>query len=132
MVGVYILSMSFSLAFSDLDAAAPRQRARCARTGRFVAWSRVPQLRVAGAPRAVVIPTPVVSDDMAEGVPVPAPLTFSGVVARVAAVVSTMPPRLVAAVAGSVAGAVAAVAAVACTITTAGRSLWGRVRGSTV
>ena len=131
MPGVYILSMSFSLAFSDLDAASPRQRARCARTGRFVAWSRVPQLRVAGAPRVVVIPPPVVSDDVAEVVPVPAPLTLSGVVAR-AAVVSTMPPLLAGAVAGAVAAVAGAVAAVASTITMVGRSLWGRVRGSTV
>ena len=129
MSGVYILSMSFSLAFSDLDADAPRQRARCARTGRFVAWSKVPQLRVPGAPRVVVIPPLVVSDDVAEVVPVPAPLTLSGVVARAAAVVSTMPPLLAAAVAGAVAGAVGAVAS---TITMVGRSLWSRVRGSTV
>ena len=128
MAGVYISRMSFSLAFSNLDAASPRQRARCARTGRFVAWSKVPKLRVAGAPRVVVIPSPVVSDDVAEVVPVPAPLTVSGLVSRVASVVSTMPPLL----AGAVAGAVGAVGAVASTITMVGRSLWGRVRGSTV
>lgn len=52
--------MEFSLAFNDLTAAAPRQRARCAVTGRFVAWSKVPQLRVPGAARVVVIPSPVV------------------------------------------------------------------------
>lgn len=52
--------MTFLLAFDDLDAAAPRQRARCAATGRFVAWSKVPQLRVPGAPRVVVIAAPVV------------------------------------------------------------------------
>lgn len=51
--------MTFALAFADLDAAAPRQRARCAATGRFVAWSKVPQLRVPGAPRIVVIAAPV-------------------------------------------------------------------------
>ena len=129
MSGVYILRMPFCLAFSDLDADAPRQRARCARTGRFVAWSKVPELRVLGAPRVVVMPPPVVSDDVAEVVPVSAPLTLSGAVARVACVVSTMPPRL----AGAVAGAVSAVAgAVASTITIVGRSLWGRARGPTV
>jgi hypothetical protein len=52
--------MTFALAFNDLTAAAPRQRARCCRTGRFVAWSKVPQLRVPGAPRIIVIPAPVV------------------------------------------------------------------------
>ena len=128
MPGVYILSMSFSLAFSGLNADAPRQRVRCSVTGRFVAWSKVPQLRVAGAPRVVVISSPVVSDDMAEVVPVSAPLTVSGLVCRVASVVSTIAPRL----AGAVAGAVGAVGAVASTITMLGRSLWGRVKGSTV
>ena len=54
--------MTFSLAFSNLSADAPRQRARCAATGRFVAWSKVPQLRVPGAPRVVVIPSPLVVD----------------------------------------------------------------------
>ena len=60
--------MTFALAFNDLTAAAPRQRARCCRTGRFVAWSKVPQLRVPGAPRIIVIPAPVV--DVAEVVEV--------------------------------------------------------------
>jgi hypothetical protein len=64
-------AMTFLLAFDDLDAAAPRQRARCAATGRFVAWSKVPQLRVPGAPRVVVIPAPVAEvADVAEVAPV--------------------------------------------------------------
>ena len=64
--------MTFALAFADLDAAAPRQRARCAATGRFVAWAKVPQLRVPGAPRVVVIASPlvVVAADGAEAAPV--------------------------------------------------------------
>ena len=61
--------MEFSLAFAGLDAAAPRQRARCAVTGRFVAWSKVPQLRVPGAARVVVIPSPVVVVVDAEAAP---------------------------------------------------------------
>ena len=52
--------MTFALAFNGLTADAPRQRARCAATGRFVAWSKVPQLRVPGAPRVVVIASPLV------------------------------------------------------------------------
>lgn len=51
--------MTFALAFNGLSADAPRQRARCAATGRFVAWAKVPQLRVPGAPRIVVIAAPV-------------------------------------------------------------------------
>jgi len=61
--------MTFVLAFDDLTAAAPRQRARCAVTGRFVAWSKVPQLRVPGAARVVVIPSPVVVVVDAEAAP---------------------------------------------------------------
>ena len=64
--------MTFALAFNGLTADAPRQRARCAATGRFVAWSKVPQLRVPGAPRVVVIASPlvVVAADGAEAAPV--------------------------------------------------------------
>jgi hypothetical protein len=64
--------MTFALAFNGLSADAPRQRARCAATGRFVAWSKVPQLRVPGAPRVVVIASPlvVVAADGAEAAPV--------------------------------------------------------------
>ena len=79
--------MEFSLAFAGLDAAAPRQRARCAVTGRFVAWSKVPQLRVPGAPRVVVIPSPLVVVDVAEVLePVAVPVVPT-LVARVAAAV---------------------------------------------
>ena len=63
--------MTFALAFNGLSADAPRQRARCAATGRFVAWSKVPQLRVPGAPRIVVIPAPVAEvAEVAEVAPV--------------------------------------------------------------
>ena len=64
--------MTFALAFNGLTADAPRQRARCAATGRFVAWAKVPQLRVPGAPRVVVIASPlvVVAADGAEAAPV--------------------------------------------------------------
>ena len=87
MAGVYIQCMTFTLAFSNLDAAAPRQRARCAATGRFVAWSKVPQLRVPGAPRVVVIPSPLVEVDVAE-VPEPVAVTeVPSLVAWVAAAV---------------------------------------------
>ena len=87
MSGVYIQCMTFALAFSNLEADAPRQRARCAATGRFVAWSKVPQLRVPGAPRVVVIPSPLVEVDVVE---VPEPVAVPVVptlVARVAAAV---------------------------------------------
>ena len=64
--------MTFALAFNGLTADAPRQRARCSATGRFVAWSKVPQLRVPGAPRVVFIASPlvVVAADVAEVAPV--------------------------------------------------------------
>ncbi len=67
----YADHMTFALAFNGLSADAPRQRARCAATGRFVAWSKVPQLRVPGAPRVVVIPSTLVAVvDGAEVAPV--------------------------------------------------------------
>ena len=73
--------MTFALAFSGLASDAPRQRARCAKTGRFVAWAKVPQLRVPGAPRVVVIPAPVAEVvEVAEAAPV-APVAEAALVA---------------------------------------------------
>ena len=105
MPGVYIGSMTFALAFSNLDAAAPRQRARCAATGRFVAWSKVPQLRVPGAPRVVVIPSPLVVVDVAE---VPKPVAVPVVPALVARVAVAVIDG-VAGLAGRIFDAVAAI-----------------------
>lgn len=58
--------MNAHLAFPDLEADAPRQRARCPRTGRFVAWAKVARIvaRVApvtstAAPAPVVVVAPV-------------------------------------------------------------------------
>ena len=63
--------MAFTLAFSNLKADAPRQRARCSASGRFVAWARVPHLRAVGAPRVVVVAAPLgVVADGAEVAPV--------------------------------------------------------------
>ena len=63
--------MTFALAFSSLPADAPRQRARCSASGRFVAWAKVPQLRAVGAPRVVVVAAPLgVVADGAEVAPV--------------------------------------------------------------
>ena len=111
MAGVNIESMTLALAFADLEARAPRQRARCVASGRFVAWSKVPQLRAIGAPRVVVIPSPMVVDDVA-GVVTLGPVTVdasppivgrvavavSRVVAVVASVVAAIPPRITASV----------------------------------
>lgn len=55
--------MTFTLAFNDLKSEAPRQRVRCSATGRFVAWSKVPQLRAPGARRSVFVCPPVVVDN---------------------------------------------------------------------
>lgn len=107
--GVYIGSMTFSLAFSNLEADAPRQRARCAVTGRFVAWSKVPQLRVAGAPRVVFIPSSLVVVDVAEvpepvAVPVVPDLVarfasavidgVAGLTGRIVDAVAAIPPQV--------------------------------------
>jgi hypothetical protein len=56
--------MHARIAFQNLTAADSRQRARCVRTGRFVAWSRAASLRLPGAPAVVVMtPAPVVMMD---------------------------------------------------------------------
>ena len=55
----YFVRMTLTLAFRGLAADSPRQRARCAATGRFVAWVKAAALRVAGAPRVVVVPSSV-------------------------------------------------------------------------
>lgn len=116
--------MTFSLAFADLDAAAPRQRARCAATGRFVAWSKVPQLRAAGAPRVIVITAPVV---VAADAPEVAPVVEAAPVAIAdgAEALSAEAPPVVAG--ASISGARAAGAALA---SLAGRAArWARAAG---
>ena len=47
--------MTALLAFTALPAASKLQRARCARTGRFVAWARAAALRLPGAPAVVAL-----------------------------------------------------------------------------
>lgn len=107
--------MTFSLAFSNLNADAPRQRVRCAATGRFVAWAKVPQLRAVGAARVVVIPPVVVP--VTEAAPVveivsAPPVDAVAAVAAVAAVVTSVVSAItdtVTAIAGAVVATVAAV-----------------------
>ena len=48
--------MNLILAFAALDAGSSRQRARCAKTGRFVAWSKAAPLRRAVAGQVVFVP----------------------------------------------------------------------------
>ena len=48
--------MNLILAFVALDAGSSRQRARCAKTGRFVAWSKAAPLRRAVAGQVVFVP----------------------------------------------------------------------------
>ena len=50
--------MNAHLAFPDLEADAPRQRARCPRTGRFVAWNKV--VRIVARVTSTAAPAPVV------------------------------------------------------------------------
>lgn len=114
--------MEFSLAFAGLDAAAPRQRARCAVTGRFVAWSRVPQLRVPGAARVVVIPAPVVVVADAEAASLAPVADAPPVVAGFLSTARALGASLLARVAGAVrsvagaAGRMARTATVACAL----------------
>ena len=100
----YFGCMTLTLAFSGLAADSPRQRARCAATGRFVAWVKAAVLRVAGAPRVVVVPSSL-EPAAADAAPVVAPAVVAPVVAVAAAIAAP-----VARVACAVAAPVVAVA----------------------
>ena len=121
--------MTFALAFSGLASDAPRQRARCAKTGRFVAWAKVPQLRVPGAPRVVVIPAPVVEvAEVAEVAPV-APVAEVAPVAVVdGAEAGEAPPAVSTLLNGARAAGAALVAGAAALVAGAGR--WFRSKAS--
>ena len=104
--------MTFALAFSNLSADAPRQRARCSVTGRFVAWSKVPQLRIPGAPRVVTIAAPL--DGVAEVAPVVvAPVVVEVVTPPAVSRVSRSVARVARSVARGVQGVARSVAGVA-------------------
>jgi len=128
MVRAYLLSMTFSLAFSNLKADAPRQRARCSASGRFVAWSKVPQLRAPGAPRVVVIAAPLgVVADGAEVAPV-APVAEASPLG----IGSALPIVARGFVASVVAGARSLVATARAAVVVAGFALGGLALGATV
>lgn len=121
--------MTFALAFADLDAAAPRQRARCAATGRFVAWSKVPQLRVPGAPRVIVIPAPVVEVvEVAEVAPAAPVAEVAPVAVADGAVAEVAPPAVAALLNGVRAAGASLVAGAAALVGAAGR--WFRSKAS--
>ena len=84
--------MNAILAIDGLSATHPRQRARCAVTGRFIAWARVPSLRLAtskgvvGAPApapAPVVRAPIVSAPVVSVVRVPVVSAVRSVLFRV-------------------------------------------------
>ena len=107
--------MNLILAFAALDAGSPRQRARCAKTGRFVAWSKAAPLRRAVAGQVLFVPQAPLSTEV-EVVEVEAP-QVGGVATAAAAPVGG-------GVAVATAGAVALVAAAAV------RTLAGRLAGA--
>ena len=107
--------MNLILAFAALDAGSSRQRARCAKTGRFVAWSKAAPLRRAVAGQVLFIPqAPPIGGVEASAVAAP-------VVAPVAAAVA-------APVGGGVAVAVALVASAGRSAAAAVRALAGAGR----
>lgn len=82
--------MNAVLAFSALPAASKLQRARCARTGRFVAWARAAALRLPGAPAVVtLLPAPAVVVVVA---PSPAPVVVAVVQVEAVEVVAQVAP----------------------------------------
>jgi len=85
----YLLCMTLTLAFRGLAADSPRQRARCSVSGRFVAWVKAVALRVAGAPRVVVVPStvePVAADAAPPVVVAPVVAVAAAIAAPVVAV----------------------------------------------
>ena len=112
--------MNLILAFAALDAGSPRQRARCAKTGRFVAWSKAAPLRRAVAGQVLFVPQAPLSPEV-EVVEVEAP-QVGGVDTAAAAPVG-----------GGVAVATAAAALVAAagrSVAAAVRTLAGRLAGA--
>ena len=106
--------MNLILAFAALDAGSSRQRARCAKTGRFVAWSKAAPLRRAVAGQGLFVPQAPLSTEV-EVVEVEAP--------QVGGVATAAAAPLGGGVAVAAAGAVVLVAA-------AVRTLAGRLAGA--
>ena len=113
--------MNLILAFAALDAGSPRQRARCAKTGRFVAWSKAAPLRRAVAGQVLFVPQAPLSTEV-EVVEVEAPL--------VEAIDTAAAGPLGGGVAVATAGAVALVAAAGRSAAAAVRTLAGRLAGA--
>jgi len=114
--------MNLILAFAALDAGSSRQRARCAKTGRFVAWSKAAPLRRAVAGQVVFVPQTTPLSTEVEVVEVDAPLV-GGVATAAAAPVGG-------GVVVATAGAVALVAAAGRSAAAAVRTLAGRLAGA--
>ena len=110
----YTVCMDLLLAFVALPAGSPRQRARCAKTGRFVAWSKAAPLRRAAPGEVVHVPLPALPACAEEEAP-----SVGGVVLSAAAAVVAGVRRVAAAVgrwfrrAARLAGAVALATALA-------------------
>ena len=110
-----IETMNFTLAFAAHSAGSSRQRARCVKTGRFVAWASAPKaLRVSvyGVLVALVAPAAVVEFSSPPPAPVVAQVVAQVVVDAPGAILSPPSPPVVAHV-GAVSVVSAAVKAVA-------------------
>ena len=110
--------MNLILAFAALDAGSSRQRARCAKTGRFVAWSKAAPLRRAVAGQVLFVPQTPLSPEV-EVVEVEAPQV--GGVATAAA--APLGGGVAVAAAGAVVLVAAAVRTLAGLLAGAGRRL---------
>ena len=119
----YMTHMNLILAFAALDAGSPRQRARCAKTGRFVAWSKAAPLRRAVAGQVLFVPQAPLSTEV-EVAEVEAPLVGGVDTAAAAPVGGGV------AVATAGAGAVALVAAAGRSAAAAVRTLAARLAGA--
>ena len=114
--------MNAILAIDGLSAKHPSQRARCAVTGRFIAWARVPALRLATSKGVVGRSVPAVSVSVPVSVPaVSAPVS----VVPVSAPVSVSAVSVVRVVRAST---VSAIRSVLFRVVRSGRSVVARVR----
>ena len=87
--------MDLILAFANVGSRSPRQRARCARTGRFVAWSKAAPLRAARHGQVVRVPVAPPAPPVVVAVANPLPRPLVALVALVVALVALVAPAVV-------------------------------------
>jgi hypothetical protein len=104
--------MDLLLAFENVGSRSPRQRARCANTGRFVAWAKAAPLRAARHGQVIRVPVAPPAPPVVVAVANPLPRPLVALVALVVGLVSLVAPAVVGLVLVAVAPLVAGVVVV--------------------